>query len=258
MKITVITINYNNLKGLKKTMSSVLEQTYANIEYIVIDGGSNDGSKAYIESFHKEIYYWISEDDNGIYNAMNKGLDKATGEYVLFLNSGDWLEGVNIIESIQPSEFIEDIISCGIHIIGDNIDYVKQAPKEIRFSFLFNNSLPHPATFIKRNILLKLGGYDENLKIVSDWKFFILAICKHGATYKNIPIVLSNFNLFGRSSIKKNSDLLQNERQTILIEEFGPYYKDLEEITNLRGRLSALRKSGWIKILIKFRRINKF
>ena len=88
-KISIITINYNNLKGLKRTIPSVLSQSYINYEYIVVDGGSNDGSKEYIASQQQNITQWISEKDNGVYNAMNKAVNMATGEYCLFMNSGD-------------------------------------------------------------------------------------------------------------------------------------------------------------------------
>ena len=90
-KLSIITINYNNLEGLKRTVESVINQTSKEFEYIVIDGGSNDGSGAYIESKSEHIDYWVSEPDKGIYNAMNKGIAKASGEYLLFLNSGDHL-----------------------------------------------------------------------------------------------------------------------------------------------------------------------
>ncbi|WP_083993885.1 glycosyltransferase [Gelidibacter algens] len=109
MKISIITINYNNLDGLKKTMTSVLEQTYANVEYIIIDGGSTDGSKRYIESCQQDLAYWVSESDRGIYNAMNKGIAQATGEYLLFLNSGDWLAGVKVLDLIS-----KNLGNCGI------------------------------------------------------------------------------------------------------------------------------------------------
>jgi glycosyltransferase involved in cell wall biosynthesis len=239
-------------------MHSVLEQTYSEIEYIVIDGGSTDGSKTYIESFKESLAYWVSESDKGIYNAMNKGIEKATGDYLLFLNSGDCLTVTNVIESLQPLKFSQDFISCGLRIVGDNIDYVKAAPEEISFSFLFKNSLPHPATFIKREIFIKYDNYDENLKVVSDWKFFILAICKNKATYEYIPKVLSSFNLYGFSSIEENSDLLKKEREIVLIEEFEPFYKDWKEVTKINQKISALKQSRWIKILLKLGLINKF
>lgn len=239
-------------------MQSVLGQTYSKIEYIVIDGGSTDGSKAYIENCKQDLAYWVSEPDRGIYHAMNKGIKKASGNYLLFLNSGDWLMEKSVIDSIKPNEFSHDIISCNLFVEGDNKGYVKAMPKDISFSFLFKGSLSHPSTFIKRDLFTKYGNYDENLKIVSDWKFFILAICKHKATYKNILTVLTNFNLLGCSSGPDNIDLINQERQTILMEEFGPFYKDMEEYLQFKLKISSLRKSKWVNLLLKTGLINKF
>ena len=90
-KLSIITINYNNQSGLQRTVESIVNQTWKEFEYIVIDGGSTDGSAAYLESQNKIFDYWVSEKDLGIYNAMNKGIKAATGHYLLFLNSGDEL-----------------------------------------------------------------------------------------------------------------------------------------------------------------------
>lgn len=258
MLISIVTINYNDLNGLKKTMESVLGQSYQQIEYIIIDGGSTDGSAAYIESQQASLDYWISERDAGIYNAMNKGIDKATGDYILFLNSGDCLESSEVIAFLKPSEFSHDLITYGLHIVGNGIDYVRRIPDNIGFAFMFKNSLPHQSTFIKRSLFKRIGKYDENLKFVSDWKFFILAICKFNAKFLNKPTVLSNYNLYGFSSLQENSKLLRLERKTVLMEEFGPFYEDFKELTKYSGKISVLRKSRWIKALIKVHLINKF
>src|SRR6478735_1115877 len=90
IQLSIITINYNNLQGLQKTIESVVSQSFKDFEYIIIDGGSTDGSKVLIEKYSESITYWVSEKDNGIYPAMNKGIQVANGEYLLFLNSGDW------------------------------------------------------------------------------------------------------------------------------------------------------------------------
>ena len=118
-KISIITINYNNLEGLKRTMESVVNQTWREFEYIVIDGGSTDRSAAYIASQSENIDYWVSEPDNGIYNAMNKGIAKATGEYLLFLNSGDSFYDANVLQNV--SNFFNNDLS----IIYGNSVYFK-------------------------------------------------------------------------------------------------------------------------------------
>lgn len=112
MKISVITINYNNHDGLKKTIQSVVSQSYNDIEYIIIDGGSTDGSVDLIKEYNDKIDYWISETDNGCYHAMNKGVKVASGEYVIFMNSGDYFYADDIIEYFVNSNPSEDVL-CG-------------------------------------------------------------------------------------------------------------------------------------------------
>ena len=122
MKFSIITINYNNCNGLQRTLDSVVSQTCKNFEWIVIDGGSSDGSRELIEQFQQEMTYWCSERDKGIYNAMNKGVEKATGDYCLFLNSGDNFCDSNVIKRLANQSFVADIVSCDIYI--DNLIYV--------------------------------------------------------------------------------------------------------------------------------------
>ena len=109
-KLSIITVNLNNREGLRKTAESVVSQTYKDYEWIVIDGGSTDGSKELIEQYAEHISYWVSEPDKGIYNAMNKGIRQAHGEYFLFLNSGDSLCDDDIVESFCVGNFKEDIV----------------------------------------------------------------------------------------------------------------------------------------------------
>lgn len=258
MQITIITINFNNLEGLKKTMTSVFDQTFNNIEYIIIDGGSTDGSKEYIETHQDLLTYWVSESDTGIYNAMNKGIAKATGEYLLFLNSGDWLINKASIEHVEPLEFKSDIIACNIEVIGENIRFVKSPPKTISFSYLYKDTLPHQSTFIKKYLFNRMGYYDENLLIVADWKFFIQALYKFNSTYSHIDKVLSFYNLEGLSAQKENMIKLKKEREVTLETEFSVHLKDMEDIKELNSTITNLRKSRWIKLLVQLGLINRF
>ena len=112
--LSIITINLNNREGLRKTIESVVNQTFQDFEFIVIDGASTDGSVEVIQDYPR-INYWISEPDTGIYNAMNKGIAKATGEYCLFLNSGDTLFQINTLTGILQSNPKGDIIFGNVH-----------------------------------------------------------------------------------------------------------------------------------------------
>lgn len=215
MKISIVTINYNNRVGLQKTIESVVGQTYRSIEYIVIDGGSTDGSADTIKYYGNAISYWISEPDKGIYNAMNKGVAKATGDYVLFLNSGDYLESPTVIDEIQQ-ELVsnEDIIFGLLKCYPSGIVGYKEIQLPLTLLDFFDHSpIPHPAAFIKTELFQTLK-YDESLKIVSDWKFFLETVALKGCRCKKINRIITIFEDDGLSS--RNTVLCNDEREQVL------------------------------------------
>lgn len=229
MLISIITINYNDQEGLKKTMTSVFDQTFKSIEYIIIDGGSTDGSKEYIEAHQDSLAYWVSELDTGIYNAMNKGIDKATGEYLLFLNAGDWLYTKDALANFVNKMILNpnmDIYYGNINIV-DKTEWIKEYPKDLSFSYFVKHALPHPASLIRKNCF-ENNYYDESLKIISDWKFFVIGICKYNFTYENVEVVLSSFVLDGISST--NPELVQKEREIVLTKDFPLFMNDYYEL----------------------------
>lgn len=227
-KLSIITINYNNLAGLERTVESVVNQTWQEFEFIVIDGGSTDGSAAYIESQSSNLDYWVSEPDKGIYNAMNKGIAEAKGDYLLFLNSGDYLFDSNAL--MDNYNYLQDIdlICFDMLVLDEDLKTITSKPDFLRFSDLYLGTLPHQATFIKRKLLIKVGGYDENLEIVSDWKMFILALFKYHCSYKKINKTVSIFHFDGISADVKNKEKMRNERAEVLEEYFGAYLQDYE------------------------------
>lgn len=218
MKLSIITINYNDASGLKKTINSVVQQTFIDLEYIVIDGGSTDGSIEIIEENAESINYWISEPDNGIYNALNKGILKSKGDYLLFLNSGDWFFNKDVL-----SVFMKDLGNYDI-IYGNKINYYsddnfmeEKSPAIVDLYILaFSYSLPHQATIIKRKLFNELGLYDESLKIVSDWKFNLLAIFRYNCTYLYKDINLVFYDMNGISSNEIHSSLQKKERESVI------------------------------------------
>ncbi len=256
--ISIITINFNNLEGLKKTMISVLSQTWKEFEYIVIDGGSTDGSAAYIENNKDKIDYWVSEPDTGIYNAMNKGIKVAKGEYLLFLNSGDILFSNQVLYQNYKFLTLYDIIYFNLNVVDEKETFIKKYPNQLLFSYFVNDTLPHPATFIRKAVFYKIGLYDESLKIVSDWKFFIQSICKFNYSYKRIDETLATFYLDGFSSDPNNKDLIFAEKQKILTSEFQVYLEDINLFFELKRTVENLRESQKIKLLVKLGFINKF
>ncbi len=249
-KLTIITINFNNLDGLKRTVESVVNQTWQEFEYIVIDGGSTDGSAQYIENQSANIDYWVSESDTGIYNAMNKGIAKATGNYLLFLNSGDHFYSNNVLLENHNRLVDYDIIYFNLQIVNGSISKNVSFPDKLRFSDLYYGYLPHPSTFINKILFERIGLYDENLKIVSDWKFFILAIFKNHCSYVKISKTISTYYLDGISSLVDNL----GEREQVLKEFFSEYIKDYEELLKNRNELDdnkKILKTNRIKMLLE-------
>lgn len=196
-KISVITISYNTIDTLEKTMLSVLNQTYRNLEYIVIDGGSTDGCQSVIERYADKLAYWISEQDEGIYNAMNKGVQRATGDFCLFMNAGDYMANAHAIEWAVPL-LQEDAICVGgvVFTKAGRVEYWGYAPQEPTFCYFYTSSLFHQSAFIPRMMLLE-HPYDESLSMVSDWKYWIEHIVLNDCAYVAIPVTISICNKEG-------------------------------------------------------------
>ena len=214
MKLSIITINWNDSDGLRKTIESVVGQTARkDFEYIVIDGGSTDGSKGVLEEFSSKIDKWISEPDKGIYNAMNKGVAMASGDYLQFLNSGDTLHYSEAIAHVLPHLGGSDM-TIG-RMVFNATGIVTTIDKDLSLKYFINASLPHDAVFIKSR-LLREYPYDESLRIVSDWKFFVETIVLHEASYDWMDVVVSDFDCDGISS--QNRYLCEEEREKVLEE----------------------------------------
>lgn len=204
-KISIITVNFNNKDGLKTTIESVINQTVfsKNIEYIIIDGGSTDGSADVIEEYKDKLHYYVSEKDNGIYEAMNKGTSHATSEYCLFLNSGDKFCENNVIEQALP-HLEGDVIYGNLMLNGKQ---KKMYPDSISVDYFSYESLPHPSSFIKTQ-LLRDNPYKTKYGIISDWIFFRECVAR-GKKFKHINVLVSDFYLGGASS---NVRKIQNEK----------------------------------------------
>lgn len=242
LTISIITINYNNAIGLKQTITSILAQTYPGIQYIVIDGGSDDGSNEVLDLYQEKIAYAVSEPDTGIYNAMNKGIKAAHGDYLLFINSGDLLLNDRVIEEVVGMKLDKDLVYGNIVLVenGESRDWMMD--DRISFETFYHSTIPHPGTFIKKNLFDKLGLYNEIYKIVSDWEFFLLALCKHNCSYKYINLKICRFFLDGISADPKNYNLLLSERNDVLKKHFPLFIKDYEDYDKLKGDLRKVRK----------------
>ncbi len=251
-KISIITISYNNREGLDKTIRSVVSQNFQNFEYLVIDGGSNDGSKEVIKKYEDKINFWVSEPDKGIYNAMNKGILQAKGEYLLFINSGDVLFDEDALRKSAEQFQNADVISGNLCFDDGSKEWVGKSPTEIRFQLFTEGTLWHPCTFIKKSAFETVGLYDENLKICSDWKWFAQAFTNYHCSYQKIEITVSRFFLDGISSV--SAELVEKEKQHVLETEFPIFLKDYQDLKSLgnaktlENNYNQLLKSRIIKI----------
>lgn len=219
MKITVITISYNAFQDIENTILSVINQTYSDIEYIIIDGGSTDGTIDIIKKYETKISYWISEPDNGIYDAMNKGIQKATGFWINFMNAGDSFYNNKTIERfINTHPSYADIVYGDTMIklsAGDFLDKPKPI-EEITKGMVFG----HQATFIKAELHKKML-FDITYKSSGDYNFFYHAY-KLGYKFAYIPIIIANYEGENGISIrniflaKKENGKIQGKTHNVL------------------------------------------
>lgn len=233
MKVSVITINYNNRSGLEVTVPSVLQQDYPHLEYIIIDGASTDGSADAILQYADKITYWVSEKDTGIYNAMNKGIRQATGDFVMFVNSGDTLYTANTISLLCNGDTDADVIYGDLLNVNLRTgEETKEISKEnMTFKWWYwGYSIPHSGALIRRSRFEELGLYDENLRIVSDWKWYMQGYFFHGFRFLKKDTVTARFALDGISSNLETSHLIYAERAKVMQAEFPKFYPDYEEI----------------------------
>lgn len=227
MKLSIITVNYNDAEGLRKTLASVAAQTYRDIEHIIIDAASTDGSVDVIREYESTnsqttnplTIIWSSEKDKGIYDGMNKGIRKATGDYCQFLNSGDTLAYPDVTEQMMAAmEDGIDILYGNMLKIGDKARYVDRssANYNVTLNMFYRGCLNHSPAYIKRSLFDEYGYYDETLKICSDWKFYMQSIVLGKATTKHVDIVVTHFDMNGISETRK--DILNEERNRLLKE----------------------------------------
>lgn len=226
-KLSVITIVYNNVKDIERTMLSILNQTYSNIEYIVIDGASNDGTLEIVKKYEKRITKLISEKDKGIYDAMNKGLALATGDYVLFMNSGDEIYELETVEKIFATAPNADIYYGETEMYDENWSSLgrrrHQAPEHFTWeSFKYGMSISHQAIYIKRSLT---EPYNLQYKYSADIDW-IIKIAKKASSIVNTHLYVAKY-LVGGMSKKKHRESLKERFQI-----FSHYYGLASNIIN--------------------------
>ncbi|MDR2955149.1 MAG: glycosyltransferase [Prevotella sp.] len=253
MKISVITVNYNNAEGLKRTIESIAPHITSELEYIVIDGASTDNSIEIIKQHADKISYWISEPDKGVFCAMNKGLEKASGEYVLYINSGDLINNNADFKKLQSFLEREDLVYFDIEMqTGENSNsFINTYPDKLDFKFFAEQSLPHQATFIKRKTLIEYGGYNEQMRLGADWAFTINAVCLKQYSYKHVALHFSTYYLNGISSQSENFGLLWQEKESHIRTYYPLYYSLYREWMEKKDELYKLKYSVSVRYLKK-------
>jgi glycosyltransferase involved in cell wall biosynthesis len=273
MQLSIITINFNNASGLRRTMASVAAQTSRDFEYIIIDGGSTDGGMEVIESFAPipagryiaepavslsqsempPVTYWISEPDKGIYNAMNKGLRQARGDYVHFLNSGDWLADdqvvENMLEALRPDTDI--LVGEVISVRADGKVRYNKNKTDVGLSTFYGGTIQHTSAYIRRSLFDTYGFYDETLKIVADWKWYLIAAGLNNARIQFADIYVSFFDTTGISSTQLDQDKAER-RQVLETVIPKPILSDYDRFYFHMIQIQRMKKSRWLYGLFWF------
>ena len=251
MKLSIITINYNNAEGLRSTLASVAAQTYRDIEHIIIDGGSTDGSVDVIcdyesanrSSIHPLTIVWSSKKDKGIYNGMNIGIQRAIGDYIQILNSGDILAAPDVTERMMAALEVQNdemsrtnvlneplSLNDGVAVLYGNMLKSYDGKTIINrdtcggdmytpesFLYFYKGTLNHDCAYIRRDLFEKYGLYNEQMKICSDWEWYVRAIVLGGEkpVYTNIDVTIFDMNGVSES-YGKNADIIKRERREYL------------------------------------------
>lgn len=247
MKLSIITINWNNREGLRQTMDNVLSQTARDqFEYVVVDGGADDGSGEMLEKeYDGKLDKWTSQPIKPIYRKMNMGVQMATGDYCLFLNSGDALNDPDVVKDMLPYlDKSHDLV------IGNIIEgtHRTRVPEDITYLWMYKASIPHSAAFIRRELLIE-HPYDENLVIVSDWKFFLQVLILDNVSYQLVDRDISYFDQTGISSTRPLQ--VEAERKKVL-DELIPPRITLDYLQFTQG--SGYQNTDYDRFYIKMRK----
>jgi glycosyltransferase involved in cell wall biosynthesis len=216
-RLSIITICYNDRAALERTFASVFAQTAHDFEYIVVDGGSTDGSVEMIERNRERITRWVSEKDAGIYDAQNKGWRMGSAPYVLFLNAGDILAGPDVIERALPALSPNVDIAYGDAQLSraHGTFATKTHPARITTPWLMKEVVAHQSQFIRRGLLERLNGYDHTYRIAADYAFFARAFWTGPLKLVKLPFIVSVFDVEGLSSDPAQKEAVARERKAV-------------------------------------------
>ncbi|GHT76291.1 glycosyl transferase [Bacteroidia bacterium] len=248
MKVSVITVNLNNASGLEKTIRSVVNQKFTDFEYIIIDGGSTDNSLDVILNSQLLTLnsQYVSEPDNGIYHAMNKGIARASGEYLIFMNSGDCFISDDTLLNVFSQKHAADLVVGNIIINGKTVKTRYSVPHKITFYYFMVSTIWHQSTFTKKSLFDEIGYYDEHLKISSDWKFALLALVKYNKSIEIIDEDIALMEANGISGSNEANEWIKKEHDDTIKQYFPYLYNDYKELYRLK-RFSFYRLREYIR-----------
>lgn len=229
-KVSIVTVCLNSKDTIEKAMKSVLEQSYQDIEYIIIDGGSTDGTIDIIKKYEAQIAYWVSEPDQGIYYAMNKGIKKATGELIAFLSSNDWYEEGALSKIVETYlETKSDVIYGDVTFVDGNKKKRENYEEARLEDFYYCMPVVHPVLFVRTN-LQKKYMFDESYRIAADYKFY-MQIYHDGYGFSYVNANIAYYCLGGISSLRKKDTLSEGRRAAyeVLKEESESYREGIEK-----------------------------
>jgi glycosyltransferase involved in cell wall biosynthesis len=247
--ISIITVVYNGASTLEQTILSVINQTYKNIEYIIIDGGSTDGTIDIIRKYEDKLAYWVSEQDKGIYDAMNKGIEKATGELIGIINSDDWyeLKTVELVVDIYNTTEKEGVYYGFLKIWKEGKEHTI---RRFHHNFFKEHMIQHPTWFVSSSIYKKIGKFNDIYKIVGDFELFQRFV-RNKVDFFPLDAILSNFRVGGISTYGNKQASLESLKLLYKLNSITKLQYLLKDIAIqlIKGVLKIKKNNLWTIML---------
>jgi len=226
MRVTILTATYNSEKFLEDCINSVISQDYHNIEHIIIDGGSTDGTISIVKKYEHKISRWLSEKDNGMYDALNKGMEMATGDVIGILNSDDVLASPDVVTAIaecfKSSDNVDSVYGDLVYVDQQNTQKVIRYWKGFtyrRFRFTYGWMPAHPSFYIKRSLISRFGGYESHYFTAADYEFMARYLYRHKITSRYLPKLIVRMRIGGASNVTLGRRLRANRRDYLAMKK---------------------------------------